>query len=98
MGLFDGVEEVVQWHENAIVQSVSILGRVQKSMLIPYEVDTLGYSRCPDFADNFVEADGSHMVEVVTSKNFWASLMSLSLNHSGHVRCEFAICSACDHI
>ena len=49
VSLLNGVEEVVQGHENTIVESVSVLGRVKKSVVVPYQVYAFSNSSGPHF-------------------------------------------------
>ena len=83
MGLFDGVEKIVKGHQDAIVQSISVLGGVEETVLVPYEMDAFGYRRCPHLADDLIETDGPHMVKIVASNDFWGKLYHFILEPIG---------------
>ena len=83
MSLFNGVENIVQWHKDAVIESISVLGWVKKSMVVPNQMYTLSNSRGPYFTDNFVEADGSDVVEVVTADDLGGQLNNLVSKPAG---------------
>ena len=59
--------------------------------MVPHQVYSLRNCRGPDFSNNFIQAYGSHMVQVVASRR-----SSMVLENSSYVIMEFtASCISC---
>ena len=74
MRRFNRVEEIVQRHEDAVIMSIAVLCLIEQLVVMPYNVDSLGNSRRPDLPYNFIKANGSHVVDIVTIGNFRCEL------------------------
>ena len=45
--------------------------------MVPNYVYSFSHCGCPNFPDDLVKADGTHMVEIITANHFWGQLDQL---------------------
>ena len=88
MRMFYFIENIIEWHQYGVVQSISILCWVEETTIVPHFMDTFGNCCRPHFPDDFIETYRSHMVEIVTTSYFGCQFDDLSRNQLGHVRAD----------
>ena len=50
--------------------SLAVFRGIKKAVVMRNQVDALSHSSSPDFADDFVEADGAHVRELIAVRHF----------------------------
>jgi hypothetical protein len=70
LGSLDLIEDCVEGHGGAVVQSIAILTRVEKALFMPYSVDAAGDDRGPYFPAHFIQANRSHVIQPGITRYF----------------------------